>query len=122
MTIILNNSPYTITTGVSETAPLTLPQGTQRLVVTYECAAWPVVSDGLIATTLRISDNGGSNYRDEWRDTFQHAQLKHGGVVQSTARFGIGLNAPFGNNSRLKVGFNSAVPSSVSTTVTVEAI
>jgi len=117
--VLVNNQPLDISVGLSELGPLTLPQGSRSLLCTYECASWPVTNDGLITVTLKISDDGGSNYRNEWSDTFQHAQLKHAGVVQSNASFGIGLQAPFGANSRLKVAFNS--PVSVSTTITVQA-
>jgi len=120
MTVLVSDQPLNVAAGITELGPLNLPQGTSRLLVTYTCGSWPVTTDGQIIVTIRISDNGGTGYRDEWSDTFQHVRLLRAGVVQDTAQFGITLQAPFGNNSRLKVRFNSQV--AFSTNVTVEAI
>lgn len=119
MTVLVNAAPVSLPVGSLEIGPLTLPQGTQNLGVTYDVAAWPATADGQITVTLKISDDGGTSYRDEWHDTFQHVQLKRGGTAQSTASFGIGLQ-PFGANSRLRVAFLSTV--AISTIVTVTAV
>lgn len=118
MATLVNNQPFTIALGASEVGPLDLPDGMQRLLVTYNCAAWPVAAAGTIAIKLRVAPDG-VNYRDEWTDTIQYAQLSRGGVPQATAQFGITLHEPFGPTARLKVVFDSTV--AVATTVTVEA-
>lgn len=119
MTLLVNNQPLTIAVGQTDLGPLTLPVGAKNLLCTYANAGWPEPSDGAITVTLRLSNDSGATYRDEWHDTFQHVALRRGGALQSTAVFGIGLSTPFGPTSRLIVRFNSTV--SVSTTVSVDA-
>jgi hypothetical protein len=119
--VLVNNQPFTIQQGASEVGPVNPPNGTQTIQVTYECGAWPVVSDGQLVVTLKISDNNGAVYRDEWTDTFQHQRLMRYGVVQNNASFGIGLQAPFGNQARLRVAFQNSGPA-INTTVTVTAV
>lgn len=121
MTILLNNQAFAIVVGNSTVGPLNLPQGTEDLLVTYANAAWPAVSDGTLTVTIQISDDNGQNYRDEWTDTFEHVQLSRGGVVQSTAQFGVGLQNPFGATSKLKIKFANGTPGPIATVVTVAA-
>ena len=120
MTVLLNNQAVNVPVGSFESGPINLPEGTRALLVTYDCESWPVVSDGSITMTLRISDNNGSNYRDEWSDVIQHVELKRAGAPVSTASFGISLQAPFGAQSKLKVGIQSSV--AFSTHITVQAV
>jgi hypothetical protein len=121
VTIIVNNAPFTIQSGDSEIGPVDLPTGTRNLLVTYECAAWPVDTDGQFTVTLKISEQG-NNFVDAWSDTFQHQRLARVGVVVPNASFGVGLEKPFGQTARLRVAFQSTVPGGVATTVTVQAV
>ena len=119
MTTLVNAAPLSIIIGASEIGPLSLPVGSRQLLVTYSNVGWPAVADGTITVTLMISDNNGATYRNEWSDTFRRVSLSRGGVLQTQASFGIGLQAPFGATSKLKVAFTSTVL--VVTTVTVTA-
>ncbi len=121
MTRLLTAPETTLPQGQFTSPELTLPEGTQRLLVNYTMPNWLAISDGQITVTLMISDDGGANYRTEWTDVFQHVRLTKGGVVQSSANFGIGLQAPFGPTSRLKVGLLNTVVLGVVTAITVDA-
>jgi len=121
MTRLITLPESTLPQGQFTTSQLTLPQGTQQILVNYTMPSWPVNSDGQITVTLQISDNGGANYRTEWTDVFQHVRLLRNSVVQTSANFGISLQAPFGATSRLKVGVLNTVVGGVLTALTVDA-
>lgn len=92
--------------GTLTTTTSAIPAGTDRIKVTYSTADWPAVSDGNVTIVVRISDDGGNTWRDEWQDTFAHQKLTK---TPDSQELELSLGQPFKSNSRLRLRIDSEV-------------